>query len=159
MTEKQFCEIVIDGGWKALEPKSFLDMNQMSARTVSEAEAYNRLRDEYIMKCMYLDPDAWKIVGKKLGWEEKKFYPFDPVHVTGEEIPESQWYFRCMGNALWEGRTIGEFLFTIRVPDSILCVQPEPHEGVLLSNPPQYRCKKCVNTWVVGKQRPICRNK
>lgn len=38
------------------------------------------------------------------------------------------------------------------------CAKPLPHEGVLLSNPPQYRCvrKGCLKTWVVGTEPPEC---
>lgn len=60
-----------------------------------------------------LDPLAWKAVGKVEGWSEEKFYPFDPVHATGETISEAQWHFRCMGNALWEGKTIEEYIKTL----------------------------------------------
>lgn len=38
------------------------------------------------------------------------------------------------------------------------CIQPERHEGVLLSSPPQYWCCRdgCHNKWTVGTETPIC---
>jgi hypothetical protein len=38
------------------------------------------------------------------------------------------------------------------------CIPPENHEGVLLSSPPQFWCKRegCHNKWTVGTPTPIC---
>lgn len=40
----------------------------------------------------------------------------------------------------------------------VRCEQPPKDRGVLLSNPPQYRCERpgCRKTWVVGDTPPVC---
>ena len=38
------------------------------------------------------------------------------------------------------------------------CLKPPAHKGVLLSNPPQYRCDRegCNQTWPIDSEPPTC---
>lgn len=114
MTIKQFIEKAIEGGWN-YEP-ALIDVmiyGSVGGDKMPQERVVRLIADPTFSARVFLDPEVWKAVGKVLGWAEMKFYPFDSVHPTGMEIPEAQWYFRCMGNALWSGKTLEEYISTL----------------------------------------------
>lgn len=112
MTIKQFIEAAIEGGWKL----------------TNSYEESVEVKGDYIIYCEYsifLDPLAWKAVGKVKVWKAGEFpyldefigdrrvgfvAPYEGVDFVGE-----YWQFamHLMIDALIKGRTLEEYIATL----------------------------------------------
>lgn len=65
--------------------------------------------ETWLYEQIFLDPLFWQSLGRARGWEERKFFPYDSIHSTGEYLSEAQWYSRCFWNHIWKGKDAESF--------------------------------------------------
>ncbi len=93
MTIPDFIEKAIAGGWKWHGSKVSLIRRTMRFQHDGYTEAINEA-------AIFLDPKAWKAVGKVEKW---KSAPYNPAEIRMSK----------MIDALWDGKTIEEYLKTL----------------------------------------------
>lgn len=113
MTIPKFIEKAIEGGWN---PDVSVYRMKLSKRTIS---AQMEIAGEFY-KAWFLDPEAWKAVGKVIGKEVSPTGPFDETNqnYTDKERDEiatfvAKTYMHRMIDALAEGKTIEQFIETL----------------------------------------------
>ena len=120
MTVKQFIEKAIEGGWfhpdwtrtddflKKVEWR--VDDGDFETRT-EFSDGWNTL---FRMSDAFLDPEAWKAVGKVEGWPPDGWDFLEPKMTLGQ-WGEQNWRGRMRGmiEALIEGKTIEQYLETL----------------------------------------------
>lgn len=108
MSVKEFIEAAIEGGWS--DNNCFTD---------------NPHHSEFIKEEMFLDPEAWKAVGKVKGWKVGA-YPYADEMVNnyrtgfvaqyeGVDFYGEYWQYamHLMIDALIKGRTLEEYIATL----------------------------------------------
>lgn len=103
----------IEGGWKPI-PK-WIEVKYINDEVVfvlsRNTNGYDHFNLSY--KEVVVDPLFWQALGKSLGWEGSKFYPYDETRRRGEMMSEAKWYSRCFWNHLWEGKDIDSFFTSL----------------------------------------------
>lgn len=94
---------------KAIDRAHSAGWNSAYGHSKNVPTSYSHIRELAAL----LSPDFWLALGKAEGWETKKFYSHDGIHVGGQEMPEARWYSRCFWNELWQGKTPEEFFTKI----------------------------------------------
>lgn len=95
MTIKTFIEKAIEGGWGK-------DVVGVFGETVLSNAGKNFKAD------VFLDPLAWQAVGKVEGWKV-----VGPGKKDTDHMPEAFYFQESMIEALWEGKTIEQYLETL----------------------------------------------
>lgn len=113
-----FIEKAIEGGWKPLgedlgnwqiikEPALFYQVKSVGGRNRGTIMSYHEI---------LLDPLAWKAVGKVEGWTDE-LYNCEYCDIPNEHYlgKIKTWHYNMirMIDALWEGKTIEEFINTL----------------------------------------------
>lgn len=116
MTIEQFIKKAIEGGWK---PKD-AEMQKVSSFKVEDGlltlygleNKTQRKVESYLVEQIFIDPFAWKAVGKVEGWDIGK--TIDPTyHFAPESMWMWQWKMHRMIDALAEGKSLEEFISTL----------------------------------------------
>jgi hypothetical protein len=95
MTIKQFINKAIEGGAYSQNQRGFLHG-----------------LPEFALNQVWLDPEAWKAVGKVEGWSGRQIMSYiDTGNTTG--IPEWLYRMHCMVAARADGKTIEDYLATL----------------------------------------------
>lgn len=99
MTIQQFIEKAVEGGWKPSNPH----LAKVDAAWI--AAHYSMGNAE-----MFLDPEAWKAVGKVEGWETSGW-----KRTAMAELFEFAWLYNMhrMLDVLAEGRSVKQYLETL----------------------------------------------
>lgn len=117
MSIPDFIEKAIEGGW----PEAKFASQHLNLRVVNTD--YGAV--DMPLDCIFLDPEAWKAVGKARGFKEQKYCAsgagcewdsqsnHDFACVWKYAQPNVQGLFFGLGEALWDGGTIESYLATI----------------------------------------------
>lgn len=103
MTITEFVEKAVAGGWFP-KNSNWTTKNPLSWRKQAVAKIVHKER-------IFLDPLAWKAVGKVEGWEPNTEYDL----TAGEQFCFGEWYeyMHDMLDALAEGKTTEQYLETL----------------------------------------------
>lgn len=98
MTIQQFIEKAIEGGWR---PKP-------------EHESNSMIFGPQLTNALFLDPEAWKAVGKVEGWPKlANQLEENEVEFQDGVMLASTFYMHRMIDALAEGKSVEEYLATL----------------------------------------------
>ena len=99
MTEKQFIDKAIEGGYR--------EINSAYPPILGRVIALSEMRESFGV--IFLDPKAWEAVGKVEGWEYERF-PIGRDSYIDSGVSERM---HGMIDALIEGKTIEDYLKTL----------------------------------------------
>lgn len=107
MTIQDFITKAIEGWWEPEDPTMLMqNIKFLPTGMRFYLTGHERAGIYYAYAEVFLDPEAWKAVGKVEGWQEPDFYDTKPTKAYLARMHR-------MIDALAEGKSVEDFLATI----------------------------------------------